>query len=268
MRAAAVSDQSRRLQLSGGFGDAFAAHAEHVGDQFLRHRKLVRLQAIQTQQQPAAQLLVDRVMPVADRGLRHLRDQRLRVAQQQVHGRAEPAELGLEQVGLEAVSVPGALHHRAAGRGVAAHEQRYAENALVADDGDFGRRAILHHVQQRNDAGRREVDVSQRGAGLVEHVAQLHRYQFQMGCEPVVVGCRQRVEEVILVGRVGGRCSRAPDTHLRQRWRLHCLPAGSDCSHGYILYRNRRPSVLHRTQRACGINARHRTDGFCSLEYS
>jgi hypothetical protein len=25
-----------------------------------------------------------------------------------------------------------------AGRGLAAHEQRYAENALVADDGDLG----------------------------------------------------------------------------------------------------------------------------------
>jgi hypothetical protein len=40
-------------------------------------------EAIERQQQPAAQLLVHRVMAIAHRGLRHLRDQGLRVAQQQ-----------------------------------------------------------------------------------------------------------------------------------------------------------------------------------------
>ena len=46
------------------------------------------LQAVQAQQQPAAQLLVERMVAVAHRRLRHLRDQRLGVAQQQVQHRA------------------------------------------------------------------------------------------------------------------------------------------------------------------------------------
>jgi hypothetical protein len=53
------------------------------------------VQAVQAQQQPAAQLLVQRVVAVAHRRLRHLRDQRLRVAQQQVHHRAGAVELFL-----------------------------------------------------------------------------------------------------------------------------------------------------------------------------
>jgi hypothetical protein len=49
--------------------------------------ELVGRQAVEAEQQPAAQLLVERVVAVAHRGLRHLRDQRLRVAQQQVQHR-------------------------------------------------------------------------------------------------------------------------------------------------------------------------------------
>ena len=45
--AAAVMDQSRRLQPSSRLRDAFAAHAQHIGNQFLRHRQLVRGQPVQ-----------------------------------------------------------------------------------------------------------------------------------------------------------------------------------------------------------------------------
>ena len=38
------------------------------------------------------QLLLHRMMPIADRGLGHLRDQRLRVAQQKVHHRPAAIE--------------------------------------------------------------------------------------------------------------------------------------------------------------------------------
>jgi hypothetical protein len=74
-----VVDDSRRW-FAGRFGDAAARNAEHVGNELLRHQDLVRLQTIEAEEQPPAQLLVDGVMAVAHRGLRHLRDQRLRTA--------------------------------------------------------------------------------------------------------------------------------------------------------------------------------------------
>ena len=55
-------------------------------------------QPVQAQQQPAAQLLVHRMVAVAYRRLRHLRDQRLRIAQQQVLHRAAAVELLLEHL--------------------------------------------------------------------------------------------------------------------------------------------------------------------------
>lgn len=47
--AAAVANEPRLLQMPGGFGDAFAAHAEHAGNQFLRHGQFIRGQAIEGQ---------------------------------------------------------------------------------------------------------------------------------------------------------------------------------------------------------------------------
>jgi hypothetical protein len=86
--AAVVSDQAGLLHVAGGLGDALAAHAEHVGDQFLGHDQFVGGQAVEAQQQPAAELLVERMMPVAHRRLRHLGQQGLGVAQQQMLHRA------------------------------------------------------------------------------------------------------------------------------------------------------------------------------------
>src|SRR5205085_7728472 len=45
----AVADQPKLLQLPRSLGNAFAAHAEHVGDQFLGHGQLVGLQTIEAQ---------------------------------------------------------------------------------------------------------------------------------------------------------------------------------------------------------------------------
>lgn len=89
----AVADQARGLELQGGLGHAGAPHPEHVGNEFLRHRQLAGGQPVDAQQQPSAQLLVDGVMAVAYRGLRHLRNERLRVAEQQALQRSAPYEL-------------------------------------------------------------------------------------------------------------------------------------------------------------------------------
>lgn len=64
--ATTIFDQPSVLQIAGRLGHAFTAHAQHVGDQLLRHHQLVTDQAIQAQQQPAAQLLVERMVPPAE----------------------------------------------------------------------------------------------------------------------------------------------------------------------------------------------------------
>ena len=47
--AAPVLDQPSRLELACGFGDAFAAYPQHVGEQLVRHRHHVGGQPIEAQ---------------------------------------------------------------------------------------------------------------------------------------------------------------------------------------------------------------------------
>jgi hypothetical protein len=53
-----------------------------------------------------------------------------------------------EQLAFHSVGDPGALHHRPAGGGFAAHEQGHAHNAFIANHRNFCRGTIFHHVQQ------------------------------------------------------------------------------------------------------------------------
>jgi hypothetical protein len=64
--------------------------------------------------------------------------QGLGVAQQQVLQLPGAIELLLEQLPLEPIGRARALHHRPIGHGLPAHEQGNADDALVADHGDFG----------------------------------------------------------------------------------------------------------------------------------
>jgi hypothetical protein len=56
--ATAVVNQSIILQLACCLGHALPPHPQHVCDQFLGHAQLIGRQAVQTEQQPAAKLLV------------------------------------------------------------------------------------------------------------------------------------------------------------------------------------------------------------------
>ena len=105
--AAHIPDDAETLQLASRLGHALTAHTEHVGYELLGHFQLIARQAIERQQQPTAQLLVDRVVPVTHRGLGHLRDQRLRIAQQHVERFAMAAEFLFEPAAGEPVRVAG-----------------------------------------------------------------------------------------------------------------------------------------------------------------
>src|SRR5579862_2303060 len=76
-----ILNETGSLQLESSLGDAFSPNAEHVGNQFLRHHQFRTLQPVEAQKKPPAKLLIERMMPVAYRGLRHLRDERLGIPQ-------------------------------------------------------------------------------------------------------------------------------------------------------------------------------------------
>jgi len=95
----------------------------------------------------------------------------------------------------------GALHDGAARSRLTTHEERNSYNPLIAADRDLGRRAIFHHIQQREDAIRREVNVPHLVAGLVQDMAERHRRYHYAFADASQFGRRQGGEQVILLQR-------------------------------------------------------------------
>ena len=56
-----MTNELDALQTALGHVDGLAPIAEHGGDEFLRHEQILSLRALQTEQQPAAQALLDRM---------------------------------------------------------------------------------------------------------------------------------------------------------------------------------------------------------------
>jgi hypothetical protein len=224
--AAPVLDDARLLQPAGCLGHPFAANAEHVGDQLLGHGERLVLQSIQGQQQPAAQLLIDGMVAIAGSGLHHLGDQRLGVAQHQVVEFLVAIEFGLEVPTPEPVGMAAALHDRPARRALSAHEQGDAQDAVVADHGDFRGAAILHDVEKGDDGIGGEVDVVQNVAGFVEHLAQrkIGRDQVRRQARPDFL--RQHAQKQVLFGN--GRLVHEIDGSRRLRSRR---PSGFEGMH-------------------------------------
>ena len=68
--AVVIANQAGALELSGDSGDPGTAHAKHGGEEFLRERHRIRLNAVESHEQPPRAPLLDRMEPIASRGLR------------------------------------------------------------------------------------------------------------------------------------------------------------------------------------------------------
>jgi hypothetical protein len=66
-----ITDRPELLELSGCIRNSFAPHLQHVGNELVRHQDLVRRESVERKQQQSAQLLIDAVMAIAYRCLRH-----------------------------------------------------------------------------------------------------------------------------------------------------------------------------------------------------
>jgi hypothetical protein len=140
------------------------------------------------------------MMAVANRRLRHLGNQRLGEAQRQVLQLPAEGEFAFQHAGAQAVAVTRALNHRTAGSTLAAHEQGDSDQAFVTGDGDFGRGAAFHHIEQRDDTGGGKVHVTLVAAGFIDRPAQRHCYRLEVGQQARVVNGRQRSDQIVLLG--------------------------------------------------------------------
>ncbi len=112
-------------------------------------------------------------------------------------------KLVLEALAAESIGVPRTLHDRAVRGRLAAHEQRDADQALVARYRKLCRRAISEHIQQRDDAVGRKIHVPQRVTGFIQDLAERHIDELQVREDPFPLLGGEGREQVIL-GRVVG----------------------------------------------------------------
>ncbi len=173
--AAAVADQLALLQRLRRLGDADAPHPEHVPEEFMRHAESVRLHAIVRHQQPAREARLHHVKAIARGGLRDLRHQRMGIAVQlPLQRQAEPEFLAEARRG-HPQRRPAALHQGANRRLAVPQHERDADHALAADEADFQGEVAVRQRQQRHQGGAGKVDMADRLARFVEHLAEGQR---------------------------------------------------------------------------------------------
>jgi len=115
----------------------------------------------------------------ADGVLRHLGEQGIRVAHEQLGQGAALVEGVAQALRLQAVTVAGALDHGRA-HGALVGQQRGADDALVADHGDFRGGAVFHHVQQGDDGRGGKISVVERAAIVEQFFAERQFNEFQV----------------------------------------------------------------------------------------
>jgi hypothetical protein len=89
---------------------------------------------------------------------------------------------------FESKRVAGALNHGTTGCGATAHEDRYADDALMADQGNLCGCAVFQYIEQRHNGGGWEVYVAAHSARLIHDLAKLHFDEFELWVASVPAG--------------------------------------------------------------------------------
>jgi hypothetical protein len=144
------------------------------------------------------------VQAVAGGGLRHLDQQRLGIAEQQLVQGSPPFRFGPQGVGPHPQGFAGDLGKGLARLPAAAQEGGEARHALVAHHAHLGRRAVVHEGDQRDDATAGEIDVGGRLVGVAEDLLELQLDGFQLGEEALVLLPGQGRQQAVLARDTAG----------------------------------------------------------------
>jgi len=120
--AVVVVNQATLLKRAGCFVRFFRLNAQHVSDQLVGHDDLTGRRAVKRHQDPATQLLLDRVVAVAGGSLDHLGDQCGNIHQKKATQGPMLSEFLPQNFALEPIGMAGVLYDGAAFGLMPAHE--------------------------------------------------------------------------------------------------------------------------------------------------
>jgi hypothetical protein len=129
--------------------------------------------------------------------LRDLRHHGVDVAVQLALQRRAVAQLGAEARRAHFHGGPGALNQCAHRRNVDTERQGNSDHALAPHQPDFEREVAFHQREQRDQRLAGKVDVPDRFAGFVEHLAEGQVDGSEAGEQPQVGLARQRGQQAV-----------------------------------------------------------------------
>ena len=179
-----VVDQAGGLKLSGRFGDPLPTHPHQVGDHLLSDLQPIARYQVETEEQPAAQLLIHRVVPVAENILGNLGEQGLGIAQGQPMQAHALVELPAQHFGPQAIGLPRTLHHHLVIGCLSPQNQGDANHAVLAGHRHLGGRAVFGGGDQGEDTGGGKVRKRKGVTRLIQHAACRQRDEFQVVRQP------------------------------------------------------------------------------------
>src|ERR1700683_1788158 len=120
------------------------------------------------------------MVTIAYRCLRHLGDQTLGIAKQEMHHGSAPLEFLQHETSRYPKTLASTLDECPARRRATAHDKWQTDNAFVPDDRDLRRGAAVHHVQERNNRRGWKVHMRHFTTGFVDHRAKRHVRGFKI----------------------------------------------------------------------------------------
>ena len=160
-------------------------------------RKCFTLGPVVHHQEPAAHPLFRRMHRVACDCLLDLRQQRLRVAHEQIAHVLAVLEFILQQLDGTADRMTLELHNATVKGDATIHGGEQAKRTLAADIRGLDRRAIFQHGQQRQHGTLRKIGVLEQASGVADHIAKLERDRLKMGIYSLAAGGLQRAQQSI-----------------------------------------------------------------------
>ena len=112
------------------------------------------------------------MQPIAGTGLRHLVEEGVRVAEQQVPDGRAPSEFLAEHAGFDPQRLSGDLNHNVAWPLVVAKQDRQARHPLIPDTPHLGGRPVLHRVDQCDGTTQEKVGKVDRLARVIEDLLE------------------------------------------------------------------------------------------------
>ena len=168
--AVVIANQAGALELSGDIGDPGAPYSKHRGEELVREGHPIRLNTVNRHEQPPGAPLLDRVEPIARRGLRAEVQYGFGEAQQNPADGRALIKCRLAESGTQAQCGAGNLHNDLLGGGLAAEKSGQSNHALASNHPDFDRRTVRHVCENGGHSLFDKVNMIERRARFIENL--------------------------------------------------------------------------------------------------